>query len=311
MTTDAGARVPSPFDDPIAAAAAAAPHDISAMSKAERMKHHRKALRSIFVEEGMQGVKAYKRMHDEAASIRINYDAIAYSPKPQGYDAYLVELAGKWLIDDAALGRTNKADVERLNNHFGTSYPPAKHFSEPLREARLKKIKEKFLIRGAYLDTSKDNTMSKVRKAAKAFKGRDQASQPRGQLWTISGDNLIIGNRSFVLEKNGDRPCIRVSIDGLRRRFYLTDIEWLADLLGDHRPDPLSDTDEVARTTTTCSIGELDYRSKPTQNQQNHGPEISALAYGGLGLAKRIAALKTAQQPHSTTLPDESDPLNP
>ena len=77
MTTDAGERVPSPLDDLIAAAAQAAPHDFYALSKAERMKHHRKALRAIFIEEGLQGVNAYKRRHEEAASIRLRFDAKA------------------------------------------------------------------------------------------------------------------------------------------------------------------------------------------------------------------------------------------
>lgn len=245
MTNETSAQLAPGFADAIAAAAEAAN-----LPRPQRMKQHRKNLRSVAFHQGIDGVAQYKMRFPEAASIRIDVSTLAYSPKPAGYDDYLVALAERWLESSIAAAASNQSDVERLNERFGTTFPPGKHFSEPLSMGRRKKIKAMFAKHAIPLDIDQAETMSKVRNLAKAAKVLQSPQRRVGKVGVINGATLVMGNQTFAIERNGNRDCIRVSINGKRRRFYLDELEWLADILVSGGADPLV-------TTTISSMGEL------------------------------------------------------
>lgn len=309
MTTDTGFLVPPEFAHLIAAAAEAAEAaeaakpKLSEMPTAERLKHHRKKLDEVALFEGVEGVNEYKEEHPEAAAIKVRMDVRAYLPKPPGYNAYLAEVAGNWLTMRVAVSSTNRDDVERLNARFGRNFNPANHFNELLTPTRLKKIQKAFAEHGAPLDIDKANTMSKVRQAAMDFWTRTNVDKPLGKAGVISGRTLVINGHRFIIEKNGERDCIRLPNRFKRRRLYLDELEWLADLLVEGLDDPL--------LSTTSSIRELAYSGQTGENDPQSDPEISDLAYGNEmpALRQRIAALKVTQQPQSTALQDDVDPL--
>ena len=306
MKTDNGSPLPPPFADLIAAVAAAhpMPPTLDQMTKPERMKHHRGMLRHIGFYKGLNGVQEYKKEFPEARSQRVDIKAIAYPPKPAGYDANLTSFAELWLTSDMAVAETNVADVGRLNARLGTHFPPEKHFSERVSLGRLTKIKDVFARHGMPLDIKRTFTMSNVRKAAKAARGSMDANRrPFGAVGFVVGHNLVVNGRSYLIERNGERKCIRPTIDGRRRRFYLDELEWIAEWLGAGVDDPLNST------TTVRSIRELPYSMETGGNETAKSGEISGLPYDdpAVGSPDRVA---TAPVPHSTPHADEDDPLN-
>jgi hypothetical protein len=301
MTTDTSNPLPPKFAESIAAAVDATKSAKVALPKAEQDKQFVKDLRGVGFHLGHDGVAAYKEHNTGAKNVRVNISVLAYVPKPRGYDDYLVSMVEGWLTNEAALASTNVADVIRLNARFETLYDPAKHFSQPVSKGRLAKIKAVFAKHHAPLDITKVNTMSKVREAAKSVRTRVNADRPFGKVGFIAGDTLTINERSFQIEWNGQRECIRVLIDGKRSRLYLNELEWMADLL-DNQHDVLS-------STTLRSIGERAYSAEMTKNSPTGEREISGLAYGRSPLSDRIAALRSVDDPVSEELPEGVDPL--
>lgn len=268
MTNDASNQVSPTFAQAIANAAEAA-----VLPKPERMKNHRKNLQAIAFHEGVAGAEIYKAEYPEAKPIRVKVNSLAYMPKPKGYDDFLTGLADVWLSSRMALASTNSADVQRLNEKFGTSFPPGKHFSEPLSMGRRKKIKAVFTRHRAPFELKLVKTMSGVRAAAKAIGIQLNAERRLGRAGVISGDTLVINGQSFSITHNGNRECIRVPINGERQRVYLEQIEWLAGVLGDCRPDPLEDT------TMVHSMRELAYPVPTPEVTGPEGREISDSPY--------------------------------
>ena len=266
MTNETSAQLARGLAAAIAAAAEAAN-----LPKLERMKQHRKSLRTIGFYQGLDGVAEYKLQFPEAETIRVDVSTVAYSPKPAGYSEYLVNLAERWLGSSIAAAASNRADVEQLNERFGTAFPPGKHFSEPLSTGRRKKIKVMFAKHGFPLDITKAGTMSKVRGLAKATKALTSLERRVCNAGVIDGTLLVMGNQHFPIERNGNRDCIRVTINGKRRRFYLDELEWLAALLAKDWADPLM-------TTTVRSMGELAYEAPAPDLAPPGGEEISELA---------------------------------
>jgi hypothetical protein len=263
-------QISTPLAPGLAAAIAAAA-EAANLPRAERMKQHRKNLRSIGFYQGLDGVAEYKLQFPEAETIRVDVSTLAYSPKPAGYGEYLVRLAERWLESGTAAAASNQADVERLNERFGTAFPPGKHFSEPLSTGRRKKIKAMFAKHGIPLDLAQANTMSKVRGLAKAARAMTSPQRQVCKAGVIEGTSLVMGNQHFPIERNGDRECIRVTINGKRRRFYLDELDWLAGLLVSDGADPLI-------TTTVRSMGELAYEAPAPDLALPGGEEISELA---------------------------------
>ena len=273
------------------------------MTKEDRLKYHRKVLRSVSIEHGFEGVKQYKANYPEANIIRVTVDAIAYSPKPKGYNSYLIRLVNLWLVDEGERNRSNSEDVKALNAYLGTAFNPANHFSNPLSNSRLTAIKRAFTERGAPLDTSGDTSMSKVRQAAKAAAGHWNADQSFGGVGVISGDTLAINGQTFPIVLNGTRRCIRVSIEGKRRRLYLDELEWAFGLLAASDADVLS-------TTKERSIRELAYSDETASVPRNDEPEISELAYSPNAFGRRVAALRGPPEVPPPEWPDGVDPLS-
>ena len=303
MTTDPTALPLSPFQLGIARAVEAVASPLANKTKAERDKHYRKELRAVAFNQGTEGVAAYKLKYPEAIAIRVNINSLAYSQKPPGYDDYILMLVERWLTNRQALADTNLADVGRMNDKFGPTFNPAKHFSDPLSAGRLKKIKQVFARHHAPIDITKATSMSKVRQAAKAATGHMNASRSLGNVGIISGNTLILGQQTFAIVLNGDRQCIRVVIDGTRRRLYLDEMEWLGNMLLSSDVDPLS--------YTTSSIGELAYPVETTAISQNAAPEMSGLAYSGpSALGARLSAMREKLTPHSTMPDEDVDPLS-
>ena len=307
MTIDTATPRPLQFADLIAAAADAVPvpKSLSEMPKAERMRHHRKELDSIAFWQGIEGVQRYKEDYPEAVEVGVNLQARAYLKKPKGYEAYLAKFADTWLTSWIAVNETNRADVQRINDHFDIRLNPDKHFSEELTAKRLERIKTTFDRYAAPLDIRKIRTMSDVRQAAKAFWVHTTADKPFGNVGAISGRTLVLKGERFNIEKNGERDCIRPTIGGKRRRLYLDELEWVANLLVSEREDPLL-------TTTMSSTGELPYLPGLAENVTPADPKISELPSGGPSspLGQRIASLKAECPPHSMTYDADDDPLN-
>jgi hypothetical protein len=304
MMADTVASLPPRVAMLIQRAAVETPHVPVPVSDAELRKHHLRMLRHVAFYQGLDGVQAYKQKHPEAASLRVNIETIAYPPKPAGYDRLLVSIAERWLANPGAAAATNVADVEHLNDRLGTSFPPAKHFSEPVSTGRLKKLKELFASYGVPLDIAKADTMSKIKAVAKEARGRiAEDSRPFGSIGVIAGGHLIIMGRSYRIERNGARECIRPTIGERRRRLYLDELEWIAEWFAPEGKDALS-------STMVHSIGELPYSPDGPENQGQLGDEISGLPCGEVpALSHRINALKPQAQPHSTAAPEDVDPL--
>lgn len=246
---------PTPAETPFSAAIAAAV-EATSLPKAERMKIHRRNIQSIAFHEGLNGVAKYKSSHPEAATIRVQNNPLAYEPKPAGYDQQLVSMVERWLIHRPSLEASNVHDVALINERLGTSYPPAKHFCQKLTKGRLAKIKTTCSHHGIPLDIKTANTMSRVRQAIKAAKGQLAGERRLGSAGVVSNGTLVLGGKSYPVERNGKRECIRVMIGGKRQRVYFDVIEWLADQLGVCGDDPLN---------TTVGVGELAYSGKTSE----------------------------------------------
>ena len=212
-----------------------------------------------------------------------------------------MKLVNTWLVDPQEAGRTNSADVMTLNAYLGGRFNPANHFSTPLSDGRLTKIKAAFTDRGVPLDTSVPTSMSKIRAAAKAAAGHRSADRPFGGVGVVSGDMLVVNGHTFAIEKNGIRDCIRAPIAGKRRRIYLDDMEWAFGLLGSGDIEPLN--------TTLRSIGEVAYSDETAFIPRNDKPEISEPAYSPNQFGRRIAALNPQEAP-PPVWPDGVDPLS-
>lgn len=277
--------------------------DAAHLPKAERMKAHRKAIQAIAFRHGMEGVNRYKDEYPEAKPIRLWGAAIAFFHKPVGYDASLVSMALHWLDSPTALAMTNAADVARLNEKLGTNYPPAKHFSESLNQSRLQKIRAAYAERGVPLGAAV-KTMAHVRKAAKAATGATKAETRFSSVGVISGDALIINGRSQPIETNGQRRCIRPTINGKRSRLYLDELEWVADWLGGAAADPLEDTNTIS------IIRELPYPTPPVENGGQEPGSISDSPYSAASFEAWFAANNIPlPQPRAIPEGEGVDPL--
>jgi hypothetical protein len=280
----------------------------------ERMKVHRTRLRAVGFGQGVEGVREYKARYPEAKSIRVNIGALAYSPKPKGYDEYLASLVAQWLADEVALNSTNMADVERLNAHFGTArFDPAKQFSLPLPKGAKAKIEQVFAARGVSLDTASIKSMSAVRRIAKAVRAGEHADKRAfGKFGIISDDVLTLGHRGYPIERHKGRECIRVTADGATQRLYLTTLRVLLESI--EESDPLL-------SSSSRRIGEVapgPELASDRSKQPSHGacsPGEGRVNCAAPSLRERVARLKglsgraeQAGTPAPDTEPD-ADPL--
>jgi len=292
--------------------------DLSSLSAEDRAKFHTKQLSAVAFFQGIEGTAKYKQQHPEAANHRVNVRACAYLPKPKGYDDYLVSLVHKWLTDDTSVLETNTADVERLNVRFGTGrFNPANHFSKPLSPSRLRKLKDKFLEHGVHLDTSKANTLSKIKAVARNAYGRLSGRRSFGRIGSIDGSTLTLGNHRFAIMQHHGRDAIKLSVHGQRLWLRLDVMAAVIDLVDGPVgvPPPI---------TTTCSIGELVPEAETGDDDplaiteavelvpvSQHLPigEPVPSASEPPSLAQRIAALKGAQPSSGATALKGADPL--
>lgn len=213
--------------------------DLSALSADDRRRHHTRQLRSVALHQGIDGVNAYKARYPEAASIRIHSAPVAFSRKPKGYPAAISGLVEAWFESDDALGQSNRADVERLNDKLGASFNPANQFSKPLSASMLRKVQHVFAQRGARLDVRQATTMSKVRQAVKAAKAAGGSSAvPLGSWGIRSGDTLAVGGQSFAIEQHNGHECIRLPVNGSRIRLRLDALAEFLSLTGLAPADP-------------------------------------------------------------------------
>lgn len=298
--------------------------DLSALSADDRRRHHTRQLRSVALHQGIDGVNAYKVRHPEAASIRIHSAPVAYIRKPSGYSAAISGLVEAWFQSDDALGQSNRADVERLNDKFGTSLNPSNQFSKPLSAPILRKLQDVFAQRGAHLDVRQVTTMSKVRQAVKAAKAVAGASAvPLGSWGTRTGDTVTVGGQTFAIEQHNGRECIRLLVNGSRMRLRLDALAEFLSLTGLAPADPGGPPPILLYK----SIGELAPNAKSgvesdpladilpeNRPQAEYAPEQSP---GELApdcptptLSERIRAISAARctaEPSATR--DSSDPL--
>lgn len=302
MTKPQDDGVQSPFAAAIKAAADAPRISLAELTKSERMKHHRKRLDGIVFS---QGILQYRKEHPEAAGIKIMSNPRAYLLKPAGYNDRLAHIVEHWFTLDVAINATNKADVERLNEHLGTTYSPATHFNQELTKVRLKRLANVFEKHGGKLDVEKTDTMSKVRQAVKVFRASKNVGKPFGSFGIISGNTLVIGGHSFNIESNSGRKCVRLPHGLKRRRMYLDELEWLLGLIdkGDTIPAP---------STTVRSIRELAFSGETGETALSSDPEISELAYSGASLQNNEGDAPTSgvNWTNSDTEYDHEEPLN-
>jgi len=289
---------------------------------ADRMAYHTKRLRVIRYVDGIEGVRLYKAKYPEAKIIQVKAATFAFQPKPEGYADFLCSLVDNWFLSDTALAETNRADVDRLNEAMHPRrFNPDNHFTKPLSATLLGKLADVFAKHGVHLDASKALSMSNVRAAVKATKGRRSAGQPFGAIGQISGQQLTIGNQSFRIEDHNGHACIRIMVGGSRVRLRLDALAGFIGLVGlggdislyssignrigelapdaesDPEPDPLADNlpenwPQPANQPADFLLGEL-------------APEPS----GPRSLSERIAALKVMQPAHSPACADGADPL--
>lgn len=243
--------------------------DLSVLTPDQRQAHHIRALRQAGFLHGATGQAEYRRQHPEAAHLRGNVNALAYAPKPQGYDAAIIDTVQRWLDGGSAVAETNRADVERLNVRLETTrFDPRNHFSKPLSPALRAKVQELFAQRGAPIDAT-GLTMAKAKQAARAFTATGQPdAQPFGTVGTRIGDTLTIGGRSFTVGRHGNRECISVTADGGTQRVFLSTVAAIcAGLQGGAVAGETSDYLLRSRTGELCrdaKSGDRD-RAAPTR----------------------------------------------
>ena len=133
--------------------------DLSGLSRAERLEHHRRQLQTIAFHEGVNGAASYRSQYPEAHGVLVHNSPRAYIPKPRGYAAYLATMVDRWFDSNIALEQTNKADVERLNDALGCTFDPDKHFSRALTPANLRRLCEVCAKRGLHIDPAQVDTL--------------------------------------------------------------------------------------------------------------------------------------------------------
>lgn len=276
---------------------------------ADRMSRHTKRLRVIQYVSGIEGVAAYKAKYPEAKSIQTRASTIAFQPKPEGYADFLCGQVDAWFISDVALAETNRAAVERLNRAVHPRrFNPDNHFSKPLSGTLLSKMADVFAKHGCHLDTSKPLSMAKVRAAVKAAKGKRSAGRPFGSIGRIADGQLIIGDQSFTIQRNGNRECIRPTINASKRRLYLDEMEWMLSLYPSYEIR-IGDRDYSAETAPEADrLADILPENGPSSLPLLTG-DRDYLADGPPSLRERIAALRPVQAPHSMTFANDADPL--
>lgn len=296
------------------------PVSLSDLTPSDRLKHHRKVMRTIAFNQGLDGVNRYKAENPEAAPIRVNIATLAYSPKPKGYDQYLVDLVRSWLTSPTALASTNLQDVDRLNSHFQTTrFNPAQHFSEALSNGRLGKLRAVFAEHGVQLDTAKASSLSKVRRAAKAHRAACLAANPTA----LDCDNirsLIVGDRAYPISSHHGHDCIRISVAGKQVRIRADALAALSGEAFDSggngcwiKYSPVGTIRELVPDDQTPDFDPLadEQISDVVPECGTSGNEIPDVVPDEtpLSLSDRLAALKAALPSHSPNCPDGVDPL--
>jgi len=185
---------------------------------ADRVRHHTKKLWGISQASGSIGVGRYKEKYPEAKAIQVKSSSVAYQSKPAGYDEYLATLAARWLTDAEAVASSNSDDVQALNERFGTSrFNPANHFSKPISKRTKLRIREAFAARGVPLDMGGINSMSDVRRAAKANQAASQEdARPFGCIGTRTDKQLLSGPAAFPIMQHHGNDSIKISVGGSR-----------------------------------------------------------------------------------------------
>lgn len=280
--------------------------DIAGLPPDARRAHHRRALQSIAFHRGIDGVAEYKLAHPDAAPIRVNMSAVAYAPKPRGYADAMADTVTEWFRSEAALAASNRADVDRLNSHFGQGrFHADTHFSKPLPASLRQRIAKVFQDAGATLPPAAQ-TMSAVRQAVRAFKAQSlSGARPFGSIGTRTDDMLTIGGQSYAISTNGKRECIRFRLNGEVRRLYLDDVLAIANLLAAPSETP-------AITYYVSNIGECDYSPETVPHDPLRGVEIGECDYSpgdcDYSLSERIRRLAAANR-QAPALPTGRDPL--
>lgn len=189
----------------------------------DRMTYHTKRLPQVQNATGTTGVAAYRAKFPEAKGVLLKTaHPIAYQPKPKGYDDWLCEVVGTWFFSDTALAESNRATVERLNLAMAPrQFDPDRHFGVVLSAGRLAQLAAVFAEHGAHLDTSQRMSMSAVRSAVKAAKGKRSSGRPFGKVGHITGSQLIIGSKSFTVMQHHGHDCIKIMLNGKRHWFRL------------------------------------------------------------------------------------------
>lgn len=200
--------------------------DLTQLTADQRRAHHIQQLRRIAFQTGADGIAAYKLKHPEAAPIRVNVNALAYSPKPQGYDAAILDRVTQWLASDIALAATNREDVDRLNTTLETArFNSANHFSKALSPSLLARVASVCVSHGTVIQPRPGMTMGQVRQSIRAARSSGAtAAQPFGNVGSRTGNALTIGGRIFTVGKHSDRECISVTAGGVTQRVSLASV---------------------------------------------------------------------------------------
>lgn len=287
---------------------------------ADRMVYHTKRLRVICYVDGIDGVRRYKTKFPEANIIQVRATTFAFQPKPQGYGDHLCRLVDNWFQSDTALAETNRADVDRLNDAMHPRrFNPDNHFTKPLSPNLAEKLADVFAKHDAHLDTDKPLSMSKVRAAVKATKGKRSAGRPFCGVGHIAGDQLIVGVESFRIEEHNGHDCIRIMVNGSRVRLRLDALAGfigLVELGGDFslsssienrtgEPAPSSATDPKPDPLT-----DILPKNWPQPAHDRPASLLGELVPEPQSFGERIAALRIAPQPLSKPCSDDDDPLN-
>jgi hypothetical protein len=290
---------------------------------ADRMAYHTKRLRVVCYVEGIEGVRLYKAKFPEAKPIQVKATTFAFQPKPEGYADFLCSLVDSWFQSDTALAATNRADVERLNQAVHPRrFNPDNHFTKPLSATLIGKLADVFAKHGHQLDTNDAKSMSKVRAAAKAAKGKRSAGRPFAKIGHITGDSLIVGNQSFRVEQHNGHACIRVIVGNSRVRLRLDALAAFVGLVGfegdilplssiENRTGDLApELENAPEADPLNSILPENWPRPDDQPELSLSGELAPDLSCPPSLMDRIAVLKPVQQLPPAAHADGADPLN-
>lgn len=154
---------------------------------------------------------SYKTKHEEARPLKISLELSAYKPRPREMRQYAPKIVG-WFIQSATYRQmSNAAIAAKLGEQIGGYRPPSNLLTQTLHRSQTQKIAQLLSERGISIDLSRLTTLSKIKKALSIYFEEGLATQKFEETITITNQHVIVGSRSFPINREGKYERIDVA----------------------------------------------------------------------------------------------------